>query len=302
MAHRKREQWAAELAAQTGWPIVWDTKNDVWDTARRAWLRYDPDAAHHVVIQDDAVLCAGFAAGLPAVLAHTPADAPVAFCTVDYRMKAQHRSWRTHVESGAPFFRSTYGLSGVAVSCPTTLIGAMVAHGDALVGNPHDDLKMTSFWRARKQPIWFTIPSLADHRTQDSPSLLKGHDRHNDRSASTFDPAPPTSHKWEPNERTTRMFEVPRKPQVTYMNLRTGKTQTVQADSKAAVAFDAARGWARVGAEPTFTADDVMVPPKVGRGSARDAWAAYAELHGVPYTADSNRDAIIAACEEAGVA
>ncbi|MBI2702108.1 MAG: hypothetical protein HYX31_23815 [Mycobacterium sp.] len=42
-------------------------------------------------------------------------------------------------------------------------------------------------------------------------------------------------------------------------------------------------------------------PPQSGRGSSRDAWASYAEAHGVD--ADGkDRDEIIAACQEAGVA
>lgn len=41
-------------------------------------------------------------------------------------------------------------------------------------------------------------------------------------------------------------------------------------------------------------------PPHAGRGSGRDAWAAYAEGHGVD--ADGlDRDEIIGACQEAGV-
>lgn len=302
MAHRKREAWALQLSQQTGWPIVWDTKGEVWDTARRAWLTFDPYATHHVVVQDDAVLCDGFVNDLPLVLSHAPPSVPVSFCVVDYRMKAQAGPYKAHVDAGAPFFLSFHGLSGVAVACPTRHVRRMVEHGDSLQNNPHDDLKMMSYWRTRKQQIWFTIPSLADHRSEGNPSLLSGHDRFADRGASTFDGRRPSVHSWDGHERSQLMFQKPKTLQVSFVNVRTGKTQTVAADSKAARAFGASNGWRQVGDTPSFTPDDVMVPPKVGRGSARDAWATYANMHGVPFDDDAPRDVIVEACEKAGVA
>jgi hypothetical protein len=46
---------------------------------------------------------------------------------------------------------------------------------------------------------------------------------------------------------------------------------------------------------------DVPLPPQSGRGSSTDKWAAYAESNGVDVEG-LDRDEIIAACEEAGVA
>lgn len=43
------------------------------------------------------------------------------------------------------------------------------------------------------------------------------------------------------------------------------------------------------------------VPPRAGKGSGKEAWAAYAEANGVEVDADASRDDIIAACEAAGV-
>lgn len=42
-------------------------------------------------------------------------------------------------------------------------------------------------------------------------------------------------------------------------------------------------------------------PPKAGRGSGKEAWAAYAEAKDVEFDADASRDEIIAAVEAAGV-
>lgn len=43
------------------------------------------------------------------------------------------------------------------------------------------------------------------------------------------------------------------------------------------------------------------VPPTSGKGSGRDAWAAYANAKGVEVEEDMSRDDIVAACELAGI-
>jgi hypothetical protein len=43
------------------------------------------------------------------------------------------------------------------------------------------------------------------------------------------------------------------------------------------------------------------VPPRAGRGSGKEAWAAYAAEHEVEVADGASRDDIIAACEAAGV-
>lgn len=42
-------------------------------------------------------------------------------------------------------------------------------------------------------------------------------------------------------------------------------------------------------------------PPRAGKGSGRDAWAAYAAEHGVDVPEDASRDDIIAELEQRGV-
>src|SRR5690554_7753472 len=36
--------------------VVWDEKNNIWDTCRRAWLTHDAQSDYHLVIQDDALI------------------------------------------------------------------------------------------------------------------------------------------------------------------------------------------------------------------------------------------------------
>lgn len=54
-------------------------------------------------------------------------------------------------------------------------------------------------------------------------------------------------------------------------------------------------------AEPEVQEEVDGPPPKAGKGSSTDAWANYAERHGVQVELDAGREDIIAACEQAGV-
>lgn len=54
----------------------------------------------------------------------------------------------------------------------------------------------------------------------------------------------------------------------------------------------------RPGPQP---APGLVPPPRSGRGSGRDHWVAFASLAGVEVTDEMPRDAIVAACEVAGV-
>lgn len=56
------------------------------------------------------------------------------------------------------------------------------------------------------------------------------------------------------------------------------------------------------GYEPVRSDDEaVTVPARAGRGSSRDAWAAYAAREGVAVGDDDTREDIIAALDAAGV-
>ena len=53
--------------------VVWDQGKGRWDTGRRAWELADPDASHHLVLQDDALPCQDLILGLEMALARIPA-------------------------------------------------------------------------------------------------------------------------------------------------------------------------------------------------------------------------------------
>lgn len=172
MAHPARASWAEDLAGRLGCDVVWDRINNVWDTARRAWLSYDRDASHHMVVQDDVLVCDGLVDVVGLVAADRP-DGVVSLMVVDDKLSAaDRRRYRQAVADGDRWFEAWRGLPGCALMMPTGAVDDVVRYGD-LHQSRHDDVKIMSFWRRQRVPAGFVIPSLVQHRRQDvNPSLV----------------------------------------------------------------------------------------------------------------------------------
>lgn len=165
--------------------VVFDQKNNRWDTGRRSLLAYDPAASHHLVVQDDAILCRDLVAGLERALKHVPAASPLGLYTG--RLRPRHRrvaAMAAHsLEAGSPWLVMEGPWWGVAIVMPTHLIDACVAWGDDHPQIENYDTRITRFFAARRVDCWYTMPSLVDHRT-DHRSLIPG--RTGIRSAHRF--------------------------------------------------------------------------------------------------------------------
>jgi hypothetical protein len=178
MAHPARRDWAEQLAGRLGCEIVWDRKQNVWDTARRAWLAHDPDATHHLVVQDDAKVCADLPQAAVKV-ARTVGDRPVSFTTIGYRLRHHVGSYQTAVKEGRTFWLSDRGISTVALMIPTRLVARMIAACDG-GSSKHDDVRIMSWLSSRNLKTAYTIPALVDHRDRDeNPTLVAGNGRGN---------------------------------------------------------------------------------------------------------------------------
>ena len=185
MAHPRREAFIPELQAALDCPatVVWDDgSNSRWGTGRRALLAYDPDATHHLVLQDDAVIPRDLVAGVEAALDHAPQDVPVCLyvgkvrpyreMVTEYIGRAQDASWLV-------MDRLNWG---VAVVFPTSIIDGLVEFCDRET-IPNYDSRMSKWFEANNMPVWYPWPSLVDHR--ESPSLVPGRG-HSGRVAHRF--------------------------------------------------------------------------------------------------------------------
>jgi len=185
MAHPRRAAFIPELEAALDRPatVVWDDgANSRWGTGRRALLAYDPDATHHLVIQDDSVIPRDLVAGLEQALEHAPQDVPVCLyvgkvrpyreMVTEYVNRAQDVSWLV-------MDRLNWG---VAVVLPTKYIDELVAWCDGF-DIPNYDSRMSKWFETQGIPVWYPWPSLVDHR--ESPSLVPGRG-HAGRTAHKF--------------------------------------------------------------------------------------------------------------------
>lgn len=168
MAHPRRADLVNKLVARLGVDhgrVTWDQRGDRWDTGRRAWLDHDPDADWHLVVQDDALVCADLPDGLAKALDHVSEAAVVSLYvgtlrparSATARLVAQARRER-------PSWLVTSTLAwGVAIAAPTSSIPGMVAWCDQLT-YPQYDRRIAAYYRDRLGwETWHTWPSLVDH-------------------------------------------------------------------------------------------------------------------------------------------
>jgi hypothetical protein len=177
MAHPKRSAWALGLADKLDLAadrITWDRCNDIWDTARRAWLSFSPEATHHMVIQDDAVPCRDLISALEGALVYPPAES-IASLYVGTRRPMTHEVTRLVQrarEDDASWLVLEALCWGVAVVVPTEIIPEMVAWCDQH-NSRGDDVRIRRFVQTQLHwQVWHPWPSLVDHR--DEASLI-GH-------------------------------------------------------------------------------------------------------------------------------
>jgi hypothetical protein len=178
MAHRKRERFVEELLPQLpGATVVWDGRNNRWDTGRRSMLAHDPDADWALVVQDDAILARDFLAGVERVLAYAPA-VPVSFYTgaVKPHGSTVVEAVRQAKLADKAFVSMPGPMWGVAVAIPVPLIGPMIADCETRHrGIANYDQRMTAHFVSCRVWCWHTVPSLVNHRVgPDNPSLVPG--------------------------------------------------------------------------------------------------------------------------------
>lgn len=177
MAHPKRQPFVEELL---GWldtepAVVWDRNDNRWDTGRRALLARDPAATHHLVVQDDALICKDFVAGATQAVMARP-HAAISFYCGRQRPHAPlfDRLFREARRKDVAWLHKAQLCWGVALCFPTSVIDEMVAVADRDV-IPNYDSRLSRYLDWANILTCYTNPSLADHRRQaESPSLVPG--------------------------------------------------------------------------------------------------------------------------------
>lgn len=169
MAHPKREQFIPYLldrldATPT---VVWDEREDIWDTGRRSLLAYDPEARDHLVVQDDALLCRDLVATCARMREQARRPHPIGlyFGSIRPIKRETARLHRLAVRQGKRWIMMRRSpLWGVALLLPTEHIEQIVAFGDDRPERNYDRRIARWYWRQRI-PQMFPVPSPVDHRS-----------------------------------------------------------------------------------------------------------------------------------------
>lgn len=206
MAHPDRAGQVTELrgALDRNVPVNWDHypgppsgKGDrVWAVARGAWLMFEHDADWHVLIQDDAVPCRDLLGGLERALQYVPDRCLVSPYLGKGRMVPARwgRMAQSADATGACWIRTDRMRWGVCLAAPTKMIPEMISWCDRKAGMP-DDMRVGAWFQRQGLEVWYTWPSLVDHRPGMSLTKHRASDRvarrHHQGSALDIDWAGP---------------------------------------------------------------------------------------------------------------
>lgn len=244
MAHPSRKHFVDRLAEQLPEAeIVWDQRNDRWDTGSRAMLAHDPAADAHLVVQDDVIPCRNLVAGATAAFAATSGEQPIALYTGKVRPMAQTvtPAVQRALRVGSPWLEMTGPLWGPGLIIPTAHIEPIVDWWDSRPAKvqhrvPNYDRRIEHWYTRQGIDCLYTVPSLVQHRgVAENPSLVKG--RTGNRQAHAFiGDRDPCEIDW--SRKSVRLDDP-----LAFRHVSTGRVRTVKAGSSQARALQRNPRW-----------------------------------------------------------
>jgi hypothetical protein len=169
MTHPSRSAWAEQLRStcpELGLVVVTDPDPTgppaTLRTARLAWQSVSDEATHHLVFQDDVIMCPGFVERLVAAILGRPSDALSLFCEWAGRsanvVRLAALTGHCYAEAVEPY-----------VPSPALVLPADVARGfvgwvdDNATATDPDDVVMLRYLTAIGVRNLVTAPNLVDH-------------------------------------------------------------------------------------------------------------------------------------------
>lgn len=230
MTHPARADVAAALCErhpELGLRIVLDPEPDqppwVVRTFREGWRAADPLASHHLLLQDDVLLCQDFAHHLKQVVRMRPRAAISLFADWSARNSATVRLAGLTGASFAPVIGKFAPTQGMVL--PTDVAASLVdylSHGGAVPGEP-EDITVLRFFRSRGIQSVIAVPNVVEHRGIPS---IAGNDDLGLRLSACFVDQLPTDHDWN--------AEVLGSSVVPYLRWDTGRTCCLVAEEPGA--------------------------------------------------------------------
>ncbi|MGI5401461.1 hypothetical protein ACQEVG_18860 [Streptomyces sp. CA-135486] len=254
MTHPARADVAAALCerhSELNLRIVMDPEPDqppwVVRTFREGWRAADRLASHHLLLQDDVLLCEDFALHVDRVVRLMPHAAISLFADWSARNSATVRLAALTGASWAPVIGRFAPTQGMVL--PTDVARSLVdylSNGGAVPGEPEDITVLRFFRSCGIQPV-IMVPNIIEHR--EMPSIAGNSDLGLRQSACFLDPLP-RGHEWNK--------EVLRTPVVPYLRWDTGEAYCLE-EKKAGEPWNflEARTWL---AQQGTTAEALLAP------------------------------------------
>lgn len=162
MMHPKRKEHLPYLKEKLGdVPVAMDRINNIWDTAKRAWQLYDPEADYHIVVQDDILIGKDFLTHASLMMTND--------VIYNFYMSKRPR-FKREVErckrDGIPFLKKTNLHHECCFGMRSERIDDMIAYCETQ--NPDSDRVINKYIQKEGLEVWFPMPSLVSHRVNDS--------------------------------------------------------------------------------------------------------------------------------------
>ena len=174
MAHPSRSQFFPYLKEKLQIPMTQfsiDQKNNLLENCKASWMKHDPQADFHCVVQDDALICENFR------------EKTVAFITeqekkriYDARPVQGYNFFLKQDPNRAPLwikdgvYTDNVTRGGVAICLPVSHIEAMLTEFDRQRSR-HDDDRVSEYVKRNGIKMLFPVPSFIGHRSE-IPSIV----------------------------------------------------------------------------------------------------------------------------------
>lgn len=140
-------------------PVLYDDDRiGCWNNAVRAWKAVKSGASHHLVLQDDIVLCRNFLSTVERLCELRPSH-PLTLFTM-------RKGTREAVEKDSHWVRVEYGVWGQATLLPTFMIPQMLRWNDKHIrpdfGLP-DDARISLWMEHHRIPAFAPAPNIVEH-------------------------------------------------------------------------------------------------------------------------------------------
>ena len=156
MAHEKRRELAEQLAEELNCDIIWDRKNNVWDTRKRCLKHHIKSKKDiGITIQDDCTLAPNFKELAETFIREKYGNYAYNF----FYMKGRHAQEELFANQEQGYVKKKFFINEIAFGIPTSVMPEIIEHC-----KDTDSDSLLARWITKNLTTYYPLPSLADHK------------------------------------------------------------------------------------------------------------------------------------------